>query len=334
MNGARKYFTTKKLTTLAFMVALGYALSLLEFPIFPSAEFLKLDFSSVTTLLSAYIVGPIGALVVEGIKQLLIFLTHTSTGGVGQVANFLMNSALALPASLMYLKRKGKLNVVIGLLIGCVTQIAVSLLVNRFINFPLYVKSMAKEMFGELWGYVLAFNAIKSVAISAITFLVYKRLSIALSRIFPTETEKKKVEEIKGVFTTKGEEQTGELAKKIASTLKGGEIILLSGELGAGKTVFVRALSSALGAEESVVSPTFTLMNEYNGEKIRVIHIDAYRLKSGVEAYEAGLTENFGEKNTVCCIEWAENIADAIVGATLTINIKYTGEDTREIEIK
>ena len=75
-------------------------------------------------------------------------------------------------------------------------------------------------------------------------------------------------------------------------------------------------------------------MNEYNGEKIRVVHIDAYRLKSGVEAYEAGLTENFGEKNTVCCIEWAENVADAIVGETLTINIKYTGEDTREIEIK
>jgi tRNA threonylcarbamoyladenosine biosynthesis protein TsaE len=171
------------------------------------------------------------------------------------------------------------------------------------------------------------------VVISVITFVIYKQLSVALSRLFP-DGKSKKAERVSGIFSTLGEEQTSEIAKKLASTLKGGEIILLNGELGAGKTVFVRALSSYLGAEESVVSPTFTLMNEYNGEKFRVVHIDAYRLSSGREAYEAGLTEEFGEKNTVCCIEWADNIKDAIVGNTITINIKYTGENQREIEIK
>ena len=333
MSKANKYFTSKRITTLALMVALGYGLSWLEFPIFPAAPFLKLDFSSVPTLLSAYMLGPIGAIVVEGVKQLLIFFTHSDTGGVGQIANFLMTTAFTLPPSLLYLKFKGRKNVAIGMAIGAFSQIAVSLLVNRYINFPLYVKDAAKSMFASLWQWVLAFNAIKAVIISVITFVIYKQLSVALSRLFP-DGKNKKTERVSGIFSTFGEEQTSEIAKKLASTLKGGEIILLNGELGAGKTVFVRALSGYLGAEESVVSPTFTLMNEYNGEKFRVVHIDAYRLNSGREAYEAGLTEEFGAKNTVCCIEWADNIKDAIAGNTITINIKYTGENQREIEIK
>ncbi len=334
MGNVKQYFTSKRITTLALMVALGYGLSWLEFPLFPAAPFLKLDFSNVPTLLSAYILGPIGAIVVEGIKQLLIFLTHSDTGGVGQVANFIMTSAFVLPPSLMYCKHKGRRNVLLGMTIGSVTQIASSLLVNRFINFPLYVGSAAKGMFASLWGWVLAFNAVKAVIISVITFLLYKRLSIALSRLFPdNKKDKREKPSFRGSFISDSEQQTGEIARRVADTLCGGEIILLNGELGAGKTVFVRALTEALGASESVVSPTFTLMNEYNGSKFRVVHIDAYRLGSGKEAYDAGLTEEFGEKNTVCCIEWAENIADAIDGKTLTVNIKYMGESQREIEI-
>lgn len=132
---------------------------------------------------------------------------------------------------------------------------------------------------------------------------------------------------------SENEQHTYELARELANKLDGGEIITLDGELGAGKTVFVKGLASGLGIDpELVTSPTFALMNDYEG-RLTLYHIDAYRLGSGIEAYEAGLTEFFGEKGSVCCIEWAENIKDALIGKIISVKIEYTENDSREIEI-
>lgn len=130
------------------------------------------------------------------------------------------------------------------------------------------------------------------------------------------------------------EKDTYEFAEKFALTLSGGEIIELSGELGAGKTVFVKGLCKGLGVSDEVLSPTFTVMNDYRGSGLDVYHYDAYRLSSGEEAYYSGLTDYFGLKSGVCVIEWAENIADALKDfETIKIEIRYTGEDSREIHI-
>lgn len=134
-------------------------------------------------------------------------------------------------------------------------------------------------------------------------------------------------------FLSDGEETTLSFAEKFASSLKGGEIILLDGRLGAGKTVFVKGIAKGLDIDEEVTSPTFTLMNEYQG-RLNLVHMDVYRLKSALEAYEAGLTEYFGESNTVCCIEWAENIRGAFDPCSaITVRINYLGDGKREIEI-
>lgn len=134
-------------------------------------------------------------------------------------------------------------------------------------------------------------------------------------------------------FLSDGEETTLSFAEKFASSLKGGEIILLDGRLGAGKTVFVKGIAKGLDIDEEVTSPTFTLMNEYQG-RLNLVHMDVYRLKSALEAYEAGLTEYFGESNTVCCIEWAENIRGAFdPSGAITVRINYLGDGKREIEI-
>ena len=137
------------------------------------------------------------------------------------------------------------------------------------------------------------------------------------------------------IYESHSEDDTYCLGRDFGQSLCGGEIILLNGELGAGKTVFVRGIANALGIKESITSPTFTLMNCYQGTKINLCHIDAYRLKSGMEAYEAGLTEYFGLKNTVCCIEWSKNIADAIVGNIIKVTMRYSekNENYREIKI-
>lgn len=134
-------------------------------------------------------------------------------------------------------------------------------------------------------------------------------------------------------YVSKSESDTYKIAAEFAATLNGGEIVLLSGELGAGKTVFVKGLAAALGITDEVTSPTFTLMNVYRGA-LTLYHFDVYRLHSGEEAYAAGLTEFFGEAGSVSCIEWWENVADAIVGDTIKITINYLENEMREINVE
>ncbi len=191
-----KFFTTKTLVTLAMLTAMGYALSFLEFPIFPTAPFLKLDFTNVITLLAGYMTGIVGAFVVELIKQVLIFLTHSDTAGVGQIANLVMTMAFVIPPIVMYKYLKGKANVVVGMATGSVTQIIVALICNRYITFPLYMGEAASGAFASLWGYVLLFNLIKAVVISVITFLLYKRLSTLLNKLFPSNDAKNAEEDL------------------------------------------------------------------------------------------------------------------------------------------
>ncbi|MBO5215784.1 MAG: ECF transporter S component [Clostridia bacterium] len=179
-----KFFSTKTMASLALFTALGYGLSFLEFPIFPATPFLKLDFTNVVTLLAGYMFGVGGAFVVELCKQLLIFLTHSDTAGVGQIANLIMTMAFVLPPVLMYNRLKGKKWVAVGMVAGSVAQIVASLLCNRFITFPLYMGESAVAVFNSLWWYIVAFNAIKAVAISVLTFVLYKRLEFVLDKMF------------------------------------------------------------------------------------------------------------------------------------------------------
>lgn len=133
-------------------------------------------------------------------------------------------------------------------------------------------------------------------------------------------------------MVTKSEKGTYRLGVKLGRKLVGGEIILLSGELGAGKTVFTKGIAKGLGIEENIVSPTFTLMNCYEG-RLKLYHYDAYRLSGGEEAEERGLTEYFGTKDGVCVIEWYEKIAEVIPEGSITVTISYKDEKSREVTV-
>ena len=132
---------------------------------------------------------------------------------------------------------------------------------------------------------------------------------------------------------SKSEQDTLNVGRELAQSLSGGEIITLCGDLGAGKTVFTKGIALGLGITDTVVSPTFTLMNEYEG-RLSLYHYDCYRINSGKEAYEAGLTEYFGLKSGICVIEWWQNIADALKSyKKIAVNITAQDENTRVIEI-
>ena len=173
---------TKKLVGIAVFAALSYVLSIFEFPIFPATSFLKLDFSSVMTLLSGFIYGPISAIIVAGIKEGICAITKSSSAGIGELANFLMVvSFIAIP-SITYRYKKGFKTVALLLGIACLVQTSVALLLNRFVIFPLYMGNGAQSVFNSVWYYIIAFNMIKTVSVSILTILLYKRISYLVKR--------------------------------------------------------------------------------------------------------------------------------------------------------
>lgn len=135
-------------------------------------------------------------------------------------------------------------------------------------------------------------------------------------------------------MTISSAEEMQRFAARFARTLTGGEVIALSGDLGAGKTVFVKGLARGLGIEETVSSPTFTLMEAHAGGRLLLCHYDAYRLGSFDEAEAAGLTEYFGRPDCVCAVEWGENLgAEFLRMVTTEIRIGIVGENERELTV-
>ena len=128
-------------------------------------------------------------------------------------------------------------------------------------------------------------------------------------------------------------EETRSLARQIGESLKGGEIVLLYGDLGVGKTVFVQGLAEGLGVPEDyyVVSPSFSLINEYPG-RLRLVHVDLYRLEPA-QVEDLGL-EDYLEKDSVVSIEWAERLpSNLIPEEAILVRMQYLKEDQRRLEI-
>ena len=130
--------------------------------------------------------------------------------------------------------------------------------------------------------------------------------------------------------TTRNEMDTIELAQNFESEKFPNMIICLDGELGSGKTVFTKCIANALGIKESITSPTFTIIKEYDGE-LPLYHMDVYRLNGNVEG--TGIEEYF-TKGGVVVIEWADTIKDILPEERLDIKFKVAGENTRVLVLK
>ncbi len=133
---------------------------------------------------------------------------------------------------------------------------------------------------------------------------------------------------------TRNVAETKDFAKAFAVALKPGMIVLLSGDMGSGKTTFVKEVSKALGAKEEVTSPTFSLLNIYQA-KFPIYHFDMYRLSSAEEATSLGFEEFFDPESLdgVCFVEWAENVSGLINHADFLVKITKISVTRREFEI-
>jgi tRNA threonylcarbamoyladenosine biosynthesis protein TsaE len=130
---------------------------------------------------------------------------------------------------------------------------------------------------------------------------------------------------------TQSEEETEDAARRLASTLSAGDVLLVSGNLGAGKTAFVRGVAAGLGIDpEEVASPTFTLIHEYRGGRLVLYHADLYRLEKAA-AEDIGL-EQMGVGDGVLAIEWPDRLTHAIPGAR-AVTIEIVDDKTRRIRL-
>lgn len=132
----------------------------------------------------------------------------------------------------------------------------------------------------------------------------------------------------------KGESSMKNLGKRLGDSLRGGEIIELIGDVGAGKTTLTRGIARSLGVEDTLQSPTFTISREYKGEKLRLVHYDFYRLSEpGIMADE--LNETLRDTNTVSVIEWSDAVEEVLPDNRIIIKILPVSNDenSRDVEI-
>ena len=133
------------------------------------------------------------------------------------------------------------------------------------------------------------------------------------------------------VFISNNEQETEQIGARFAAELPGGTVIAMYGDLGAGKTAFVRGMARGMGLDCRVSSPTFTIVNEYLGKR-ELIHFDMYRLSSADELFDIGW-EDYLARGAVCVVEWSENVEDAFFGDEITVSIEKLGDTERRITI-
>lgn len=128
--------------------------------------------------------------------------------------------------------------------------------------------------------------------------------------------------------------ETERVAAELAGSLRPGDVVLVSGELGAGKTTFVRGACRALGVTEPVLSPTFTIGRRYSGTAGPVAHLDLYRLEGSVPAEEPGLLDEYLEDGAIAFVEWPEVGGLDVPRVAARVRLEHAGGDAREIEIE
>ena len=125
-------------------------------------------------------------------------------------------------------------------------------------------------------------------------------------------------------------EDTEGIGDRLAEQLEPGAVVAFTGDLGAGKTAFTRGLARGLGIPDRITSPTFTIVNEYEGGRLPLFHFDMYRLGSADELFDIGW-EDYLRRGGVCAVEWSENIADALEEDAVRVDIRRGASDQERV---
>lgn len=131
-------------------------------------------------------------------------------------------------------------------------------------------------------------------------------------------------------FITKNQEETIAVGEKLGKLLKPGDVVLLTGDLSAGKTTFTKGIGKAIGVKKIINSPTFTIVKEYRGDEFTLYHLDLYRLDGLNQDFDL---EEYIQSDGICVIEWPYQVKELIPDEYIKVSLKLTGESNRSIEI-
>lgn len=176
----KNYFTATRIAYMAIFTALSFALRFLQFSVLYAVPYLQLDFSDVFVMVCGYALGPVSGMTCGVLKELLYGICFTKTSFVGELSNIIIMLPLVLIPSILYKKHKGIKAVLVGMAIACVARVIWSFPVNWLLNFPVFLQfnwPLGMSMFLKVWYWAMLFNLIKTVALAAVTLLIYKPLS-------------------------------------------------------------------------------------------------------------------------------------------------------------
>jgi riboflavin transporter FmnP len=175
--------STNVMVKISMLAGIAAVLMYLSFPILPAFNWLEIDFSDLPALIGAFAYGPLVGVIIETIKILIKFLIKPSvTAGIGELANLIIGISFIIPVGLIYKRNRTRKTAVFGLITGTISMAVFGLLANFFIMIPLYSKFMPQlKESAYLTNYifygVLPFNLIKGAVVSAVTILIYKKVS-------------------------------------------------------------------------------------------------------------------------------------------------------------
>ncbi|AOT70001.1 ECF transporter S component [Geosporobacter ferrireducens] len=188
----RQLGSTKTLTKISILAVIAYLIMFLEIPVMFFPGFLKIDLSDIPALIGAFAMGPAAGIMIELVKNILHFITKTTTGGVGELANFLVGIALIIPAAIAYRQYQSKKAAVTGMIIGTLVMGIMGGIANYYILLPFYAKIMPMEQI-IAWSAaangaivdmktlilyaIIPFNILKGIVVAVITSMLYKKLS-------------------------------------------------------------------------------------------------------------------------------------------------------------
>lgn len=184
MNNVSK--KTNVLVKVSLLSAIAAVLMYVDFPILPAFDWLKIDLSDIPALIGAFAFGPVSGIIIEAFKILLrMLLKGTQTGGIGELANFIIGIAFVVPAAIIYKRNKTRRTALVGLVAGTIAMSIVGLLANYYLLIPLYknflpaLKESSYVIKYMFYG-VLPFNLIKGVMVAAVTLVIYKKIAVIL----------------------------------------------------------------------------------------------------------------------------------------------------------
>ncbi|SHH36132.1 ECF transporter S component [Tepidibacter thalassicus] len=195
VSAKKSIFSTSSMVKISILSILSYLIMFIEFPVMFFPAFLKLDFSDIPAIICGFSLGPVAGIFVELIKNLLHFVTKSSTGGVGEFANFLVGGGFVFVSSGIYYINKNKKNAILGCIAGTVAMAVIGGIANYYILIPFYsnmfpieaivkmgsvVNSAIVDVKTLIYYAVIPFNLIKGIVVSFITAVLYKKVSMVL----------------------------------------------------------------------------------------------------------------------------------------------------------